>query len=82
MALIRGLGSHAPCPICLVPGDELANLSDDFELRSTSSMEEVYKASKDMSAAESETAFKALGLRDIEVLYIQAKCLRLNECSQ
>ena len=45
-------------------------------------MEEVYKASKDMSAAESETAFKALGLRDIEVLYIQAKCLRLNECSQ
>jgi len=70
MALIRGIGSHAPCPICLVPGDELSNLSDDFELRSKSSMQEAYESSKDMSAAESETAFKALGLRDIEVLHI------------
>jgi len=70
MALIRGIGSHAPCPICLVPGDELSNLSDDFELRSKSSMQEAYESSKDMSAAESKTAFKALGLQDIEVLHI------------
>ena len=68
MALIRGLNSLFPCPVCLVPGDKLSDLSETFPLRTTEAMKAVYEeANKAPSAVEKEAILKDSGLRDIKV---------------
>lgn len=78
MTLIRGLGSYAPCPVCLVPGDKLADLSETFELRTKDKMEEIYNKAQELNAEGKEELLKKFGLRDIEVYKFQlAKQIRL-----
>ena len=68
MALIRGINSHYPCPVCLVPADKLSDLSKTFKLRTTQDMKEVYeKANEADSIANKEIILKGYGLRDIKV---------------
>lgn len=69
MALIRGFGSYAPCPVCLIPGDQLANLSINFPLRTKESMIKYYQDAQDpdLNASEREQILKGIGLRDVEV---------------
>lgn len=67
MTLIWGLGSYAPCPVCLVPGDKLADLSETFELRTKEKMEEIYKRAQELNAEGKEELLKKHGLRDVEV---------------
>jgi hypothetical protein len=68
MALIRGINSHYPCPVCLVPADKLSDLSKTFKLRTTQDMKEVYEtANQADSAAEKEIILKGSGLRDVKV---------------
>lgn len=33
MSLIQGLGGHLPCPICLVPKEQLSDVSETWPLR-------------------------------------------------
>ena len=68
MALIRGIRSHYPCPVCLVPADKLSDLSLSFPLRTTETMRTAYEnANEADSAAEKEAILKEYGLRDVKV---------------
>ncbi|KAG1876519.1 hypothetical protein DFJ58DRAFT_720982 [Suillus subalutaceus] len=64
MSLIRGHHSKCPCPVCLVPLEELSELSKTFAFRSVEeaiAALNVYKVSK----AQGEELLKALGLRAV-----------------
>lgn len=76
ITLIRGLNSKFPCPVCLVPGDELTNLSTNFPLRTTSEMRQIYESSldPDLSAAQREEILKSYGLRGVEVKFEHHFC--------
>ena len=68
MALIRGINSHYPCPVCLVPADKLSDLSLSFPLRTTETMRTAYETANEAdSAAEKEAILKKYGLRDVKV---------------
>ncbi|KAG2117676.1 hypothetical protein BD769DRAFT_1629737 [Suillus cothurnatus] len=72
MSLIHGHHSKCPCPVCIVPLDELHDLSKSFRLRSMQDAMaalDVYEESK----ACSEELLKALGLCPVKnVLWIVA----------
>lgn len=68
MALIRGINSRYPCPVCLVPAEDLSNISKVYPLRTTEKMKEVYEtAQMAETMAAKEAVLKDYGLRDIEV---------------
>lgn len=69
MALIRGLGSACPCPVCLVRNEDLADLSK-FPLperRTTEHMRNVYQEVQLLKQDAREKKLKEYGLRDVEV---------------
>ncbi|KAG2123498.1 hypothetical protein BD769DRAFT_1628911 [Suillus cothurnatus] len=72
MSLIRGHHSKCPCPVCIVPLDELHDLLKSFRLRSMQDAMaalDVYEESK----ACGEELLKALGLRPVKnVLWVVA----------
>jgi hypothetical protein len=68
MALIRGINSLFPCPVCLVPGDKLSDLSVTFPLRTTEAMKAIYEeANNAPNAGEKEAILKESGLQDVKV---------------
>jgi hypothetical protein len=67
MALVWGINSKFPCPICLVPGDQLTNLSETFPLRTTQNMKKICETAKSLNASEGEKLLKEYGLRGVEV---------------
>jgi hypothetical protein len=68
MALIWGIGSNYPCPVCLVHKDDLINLDKDYPLRTTESMRDVvFEAQATPTVAEGEMILKAYGLWGIPV---------------
>ena len=68
MALIRGINSHFPCPVCLVPAEKLFDLSITFPLRTTETMRAVYETANEAgSVADKEAILKEYGLRDVKV---------------
>lgn len=70
MALIRGTNSKFPCPVCLVPGDELCK-GRVYALRTTETMEKVYDEACQMStASERNNHLKGYGLRYAQVCSI------------
>jgi hypothetical protein len=69
MALIRGFGSLTPCPVCLVPSDQLSNLSVTFPLRTKEDMKDQYERAQEHNVAEGDAILKAIGLRDVEVSF-------------
>ncbi|KAF8871312.1 hypothetical protein CPB84DRAFT_1903942 [Gymnopilus junonius] len=58
MTLIHGLGSNGPCPVCLVPPDELADLSKTFNLRTKENMMKIYKQAQELNATDKEELLK------------------------
>ncbi|THH17156.1 hypothetical protein EUX98_g9183 [Antrodiella citrinella] len=70
MALIRGIGGKCPCPICLVPKENLLDITLTYPLRSTETMKGTYeKAHSERLAAEREAILKEKGLRDVENVF-------------
>lgn len=67
MALIRGATGNIPCPVCLVPHDEMADLAKSYPMRSTQSMREIYEDSRALNAKDKDQHLKDVGLRDIQV---------------
>lgn len=68
MALTRGFGGKLPCPICLVPGDKLSDLSRDYEPRTTERMRGVLEMAKNMDRkSDGDDILKSYGLRRINV---------------
>jgi len=67
MALTRGTNSNFPCPVCLVPKEEMCK-GIVYEIRTTETMEGVYNEAKEMGTAEErEKLLKSFGLRGVEV---------------
>jgi hypothetical protein len=67
MALVRGVKANYPCLICLVPRGELSNLSETFEIRTTTRMQQIWEAAQEMNATQREQFLCGYGLRDVEV---------------
>ncbi|KAG2105004.1 uncharacterized protein F5147DRAFT_746463 [Suillus discolor] len=64
MSLICGLQCKCPCPVCLVPLDELHDLSNTFPIRSMKDAQvalDIYRWNR----TEGEEVLKGLGLRPI-----------------
>ena len=67
MALTRGASSNFPCPVCLVPKEEM-HKGKVYPLRTTKTMKEVYHKAMGMALADmKEELLKSVGLRGIEV---------------
>ncbi|KAG2138226.1 hypothetical protein BD769DRAFT_1384751 [Suillus cothurnatus] len=65
MSLIRGVQCKRPCPMCLVPLNELSDLSKTFTIRTAKDMQDaliVYRRSK----TQGKELLKSLGLRTVE----------------
>jgi len=63
MALIRGVQGLYPCPICLIPSQDLANINITAPLRD---MEET----QHLVAESVEANLKGQGLRPVEVKFV------------
>jgi hypothetical protein len=67
MALTRGTNSDFPCPVCLVPKEEMCK-GVVYALRTTETMKEVYNEAMEVETAkEKEEILKSAGLRGVEV---------------
>ena len=66
MTLIRGAKGKCPCPVCLVPLEELCNLSKTFPTRTVSQGVEAYQAYLRKKSV-GEEILKGLGLRPVDV---------------
>jgi hypothetical protein len=67
MALIRGLRGLCPCPKCLVPKDQLSDLTQIHRPRTGQGIQDLFDEATDMGTVDRNNLFKAQGLRDIEV---------------
>jgi len=68
MALIHGIGSLYPCPICLVPKGTLIDLERMHTLHNTASMQQVVNDARQApTKAEGEAILKQHGLQGIMV---------------
>ena len=70
MALIRGLQSNFPCPICLIPKDQLSKLQV-FPARDQAQSRAIVSSARDASSVkERERVLKEYSLRNVDVSYI------------
>jgi hypothetical protein len=68
MALIRGLKSMYPCPICYVPWQEQSDCSTEHPQRVAQDSERLIQEARAMrTAAEREELLKDNGVRNVEV---------------
>ncbi|KAA1476942.1 hypothetical protein DENSPDRAFT_758082, partial [Dentipellis sp. KUC8613] len=64
MSLIRGFGGKLPCPICLVPSEDLSDLSKVYPLRTSIQSSQLVNQGKSLTRAEHEQILKKQGLRN------------------
>ena len=69
MALTRGGNASFPCPVCLVPKEEIPLLSISHRLRTSGDMEAVWRQALELNATESEALLKSYRLRDVQVMF-------------
>ena len=68
MSLICGANGLFPCPICLVPKDQLKMIWREFEKRTGAKAKELLVQSREaQTAKKSEEILKNWSLRDIDV---------------
>jgi hypothetical protein len=77
MALIRGVRSHFPCPICLVPQDLQWDISKEFPFRTQADSRNIFLEAMDKPNIEQRDAhLKKYGLRAVEVSLIYHRHLK------
>jgi len=71
VTLIRGTGSIAPCPVCLINEADIAAVTlrpeADIRYRTHQSMKETFERARLAPAKDKEKILKEAGLRDVEV---------------
>ena len=68
MALIRGAMSKFPCPICLIPREQIPKFTGPYELHMSENVAvTLEKARSQQRADEKEAILMAQGLRDVDV---------------
>jgi hypothetical protein len=69
MTLIRGVQGLYPCPVCLVPWDQLSDLSVRHVLRTAEQTQGILReADAAQTRGAAEELLKDYGLRDVKVL--------------
>ncbi|KAH7906115.1 hypothetical protein BJ138DRAFT_1223855 [Hygrophoropsis aurantiaca] len=67
MALIRGLRSKFPCPVCLIPRDELSSMLVTYPLRSSAETQATIASARAQRTMEAkEDKLKSQALRDVD----------------
>ncbi|KAI6100965.1 hypothetical protein EV401DRAFT_2061435 [Pisolithus croceorrhizus] len=67
MALIRGVKSNFPCPICLIPRDHISDFPAQCELRTTENVLKVLEDARSQDTQEKkEQILIQQGLRDVD----------------
>ncbi|KAH7927024.1 hypothetical protein BV22DRAFT_1153995 [Leucogyrophana mollusca] len=67
MALIRGLRSNYPCPVCLIPREELSSMTRTYPLRTSADTQALIRSVREQERAEDkETMLKSQALRDVD----------------
>ena len=67
MSLIRGLGGHLPCPICLAPKEQLSDVLSTWPLRDVAQTQNLLKSARALNNSQQEHLLSKYGLRDIDV---------------
>lgn len=65
MLLLRGTNSLYPCPVCLVPWDQLSLITRDWPQRTVTEARKAVETAKFIG--EQDEATKKLGIRPIKV---------------
>lgn len=66
----RSLNAKFPCPRCLVPNAEQQNYSTSHPLRTSATMQKVYRDAKDLrTKTEANQLLMDNGLNDVEVIF-------------
>ena len=66
MSLIRGFKGARPCPVCLVPTEELTNVEKTFERRTAKIAQDIVW-DRSLNLGQKEALLKPQGLRNVEV---------------
>ncbi len=66
MALICGLGGLCPCPVCLVPKDQLKFVTEKWPLRVSKQGQDILN-NKSLTKKQREVKLKKLSLRPVVV---------------
>uniref|UniRef100_A0A8H8CLW5 Uncharacterized protein n=1 Tax=Psilocybe cubensis TaxID=181762 RepID=A0A8H8CLW5_PSICU len=69
MALTRGATSNFPCPVCLVPKENLSNLTTVYPYRTSAEMKHIYTEAQNFTAKDKENYLKEYGLRNVENVF-------------
>jgi hypothetical protein len=68
MALIRGTKSKRPCPICLIDGNELADITKRSVLRTALDTQQLLQEARQMRrVSDREKLLSEHGIRDVDV---------------
>lgn len=67
MALVRGVASNKPCPICLVPKDEMWDTSKTHPLRTRKQTQQLVRQGRELNLTDREEFLRDYGLRDVDV---------------
>jgi hypothetical protein len=75
MSLTRGVMSLWPCPICLIPRDELWDTSKQYTRRISDTSRDIVLAAQEMDThEEQEELLKQHGLRNVTVSFVSTIC--------
>ncbi|KIM63297.1 hypothetical protein SCLCIDRAFT_24432 [Scleroderma citrinum Foug A] len=67
MALIRGIMSNFPCPVCLIPREQISKFPDPYPLRTSENIAATLEKARCQQLAEDkERILAAEGLRDVD----------------
>lgn len=66
MALLKGINGKCPCPVCLIPGENLLDLHNAYPLRQVSHGQSVMMDTT-LRQTQKSAQLKPLGLRAIQV---------------
>ena len=76
MSLIRGANGLFPCPICLVPKDQLMMIWRKFEKRTgAKALQLLAEARAAPTLSNAEAILKSWSLRDVDVCVVYHFCL-------
>jgi hypothetical protein len=70
MSLIRGFRGKFPCPICLVPGDELADISKTWPQWTAAHTQELLNNARGLNKTDRENLLSKNGIRNINVSFL------------
>ncbi|KAG2355123.1 hypothetical protein BDR07DRAFT_1453876 [Suillus spraguei] len=66
MSLIRGTKCKFPCPVCLIPREELGNVLTSYPLRTSASMQATLREARNFIRQDKEKVLMSRGLQDVD----------------